>query len=110
MYVELNGKVYSNNSAVSILDIGEGEDALLCKTNKQDCCGTPPNRFGEFYYPNGVQVPVRRQGHGFYRSRGDQVVRLNRRDGVTSPTGVYCCDIPDDSGIFRKVFIMLINE
>ena len=110
MFFELNGKFYSNNSAVSIFDIGEGEAALLCKTNKQDCCGAPPNRFGEFYYPNGVEVPIHRREHGFYRNRGDQVVRLNRRDGVTAPTGMYRCDIPDESGMFQKVFISLLRE
>ena len=48
VYFELKGERYVNNSMVNILAIGEGDNALLCKTNKQDCCGTVPNRFGEF--------------------------------------------------------------
>ena len=62
MYFELDGKKYFNNSEISISDIGEGEHALLCKTDEEDCCATVPNRFGEFYYPNGVHVPVARVG------------------------------------------------
>ena len=46
VYFELNGERYDNNSMVNILAIGIGNSALLCKTNKQDCCGTVPNRLG----------------------------------------------------------------
>ena len=99
---------YDNNSVVSILAISEGDNALLCKTNKQDCCGTPQNRFGEFYYPNGVKVPIRIAGEGFYRDRGDQLIRLNRRQDTNSPTGRYYCVIPDASGVDQKIYINII--
>lgn len=108
VYFEINGKVYLNNSALPLSDVGEHENALNCKTNKEDCCGTPPNRFGEFYYPNGVQVPIARQQQGFYRNRGEQIVRLNRRQGVSSPTGTYRCEIPDTDGVNVKIYIKLI--
>ena len=95
---------------VNILAIGEGDNALLCKTNKQDCCGTLPNRFGEFYYPNRARVPIYGAGEGFYRNRGNQVIRLNRRDGVSSPTGKYYCEIPDADGMTNRVFINISEE
>ena len=110
VYFELNGKVYLNNSEVSMFEIGEGEQALLCKTDKKDCCGTVPNRFGEFYYPNGVQVPIAGFGDSFYRNRGEQLIRLNQRAGVAlseTSTGIYRCEIPDASGVVKKVFINL---
>ena len=80
VYFELKGERYNNNSVVNILAIGEGSSALLCKTNKQDCCGTLPNRFGEFYYPHGARVSIFITGDGFYRNRGNQMIRLNRRN------------------------------
>ena len=97
VYFALNGNVYSNNSAFPLRDIGEGERALYCKTDKVDCCGTPPNRYGQFYYPNGARVPIKTLQHGFYRYRGDQFVRLNRREGIriVSPRGKYMCEIPN---------------
>ena len=107
MYFELNGVVYTNNSAASLLEVGEGENALLCKTNRKECCGTPPNRFGEFYYPNGINVPIAKQRQGFYRNRGENVIRLNRRDGITSPTGKYRCEIPDASGSVQNIYVNL---
>ena len=107
VYFELKGITYMNNSAASLLEVGEGENALLCKTNNESCCGTPPNRFGEFYYPNGIKVPIAKQQQGFYRNRGEKIIRLNRRDGATLPTGRYRCEIPDASGYMQNVYITL---
>ena len=109
VYFELNGKVYTNNSVINIFSIGEDDSALLCKTDKQDCCGTVPDRFGEFYYPNGTKVPIRKAQDRFYRNRGDQLIRLNRRPGSTSPTGLYRCEIPDSSSVTRKIVANLIT-
>lgn len=109
VYFENNGEIYVNNSIINLNDVGEGEQALLCKTNRVDCCGTPPNRRGEFYYPNDIRVPISKQLHGFYRNRGAQVVRLNRRAGVTSPSGKYRCEIPDADGVMRNIYITLMQ-
>ena len=109
VYFENNGKVYTNNSVISISDVGEGEQALLCWTNWVECCGFPPNRQGEFYYPNGIQVPISKRLHGFYRNRGEQVIRLNRREGVNSPSGKYRCEIPDADGVMHNIYITLMN-
>ena len=108
VYFELKGERYENNSVVSILAIGEGDNALLCKTNKQDCCGTVPDRFGEFYYPHRVRVPINSARQGFYRDRGDQLIRLNRRADTSSPTGRFYCEIPDADGVNQKIFINII--
>ena len=106
MYFELKGDIYSNNSVISLSEIGEGErDALHCKTDNGACCQTRPNRIGEFYYPNGVKVPIARFQHGFYRNRGDKAVLLNRREGVQSPTGRYRCEIPNADGVLENVYI-----
>ena len=110
MYFELNGVVHPNNSAVSLFDVGEGENALFCKTKMEECCETPPNRIGEFYYPNGVQVPIAKLQQGFYRNRGEQLIRLNRREGVISPTGRYRCEIPDVDGVTQNIYITALYE
>ena len=107
IYFELKGNVYLNNSAIPLANIGEGTNALFCKTDKVDCCGTRPNRFGQFYYPNGVQVPIKIHRHGFYRNRGDQFIRLNRRGGITSPTGTFRCEIPNADDVIVKIYITL---
>ena len=108
VYFILAGELYGNNSRVSMDRVGEGKDgALICRTDKVDCCGDISNRFGEFYYPTGTQVPIKRAGQGFYRNRGDQVIRLNRRRGATSPQGKYRCEIPNASGETKNLYITL---
>ena len=109
VFFEIGGTAYPNNSAIHLLDVGEGENGLFCKTNRKECCRTPLNRIGEFYYPNGIQVPIAKLMHGFYRNRGEQVIRLNRREGITSPTGRYRCEIPDDSGVMQNIYITLMK-
>ena len=106
MYFEVNGRIYHNNSALKMLDFGERDDALLCKTTMEMCCRNP-NRIGHFYYPNGVQVPINARGQGFYRNRGDRMIRLNRRENINSPTGTFRCAIPDASGEMQNIYITL---
>lgn len=97
-----------NNSIVSLSKIGRGKNALLCKTKRKDCCGTRPNHFGEYYYPNGIKVPTAKLWQGFFRNRGEKVIRLNQRGGVTSPKGKYRCEIPDANGSMQNIYINLI--
>ena len=102
----LRNQTYLNNSLVALNDIGEGDNALLCMTDKPDCC-KPTNGplQGEFYNPNNTLVRTRAGGDALYRNRGPQVVRLNRRNNVLSPTGIYRCEIPDSSGRIRNIYI-----
>ena len=82
----------------------------FCAKQTRKCCGTVPNRFGEFYYPNGVQVPIANRQQGFYRNRGNQIIRLNRREGITSPTGTYRCEIPNADDETVKIYITLTGN
>jgi hypothetical protein len=50
---------------------------------------------GEWVYPNGSFVCIKDSGDDFYRNRGLGIVRLNRINNATSPTGQFCCVVPD---------------
>ena len=88
-------------------DIGEGGKALTCVTDGIVCCSTNE---GEWMYPNNTQVPIDRAGLDFYRNRGPQVVRLNRRNNAVSPTGQYRCSIPDANGVPQTLVANIIGE
>ena len=103
----LKGQPLANNSIIALADVGEIEDALICRTNFTQCCGMIPNRFGQFYYPGGDAVPIKKEQAGFYRNRGDQEIRLHRREGVSGPTGRFRCEIPDSNMVVRNLFITL---
>lgn len=96
-----------NNSVIKLDDVGQRENGLLCVTNRLACCGTPPDRHGDFYYPNGQIVPKLAASQAFWRDRGAKFVRLNRRDETTTPTGQFRCEIPDASGVLQNIFITL---
>ena len=73
-------------------------------TDNPDCCNDAANKMGEFYYPNNSAV-VFSHTNALYRTRGSQVVRLNKRNDVLSPTGVYRCEIADPSGRYQTIYV-----
>lgn len=97
-----------NNSVVLLEDIGEGDNALLCFTERLTCCDGG-NRAGEFFFPNGTLVQISSSNANFYRNRGIKHIRLNRRNDATTPTGRYRCQIPDASGELQDIFIHIGN-
>ena len=89
-------------------DIGENDKALVCVTDHEQCCQS--YRVGEWYYPNNTRVSTLGSGLDFYRNRGPQAVRLNRRNNALSPTGHYQCRIPDTNGVFQTLIAYIISE
>ena len=98
VYLKSKYKVYySNNSMISISDIGEGDDALLCITDLKKCCRRNQTlssfgTLGDWFYPDGVRIV---SDDMFYRNRNHSVVHLHRREDTTAPTGQFCCKVPD---------------
>ena len=105
VWFSLDGTVYQNNSNVILEDIGEGEDALLCITNQTACCRPPYSgaALGNWFFPNGTRVPSAVSKWDFYRSRGQMMVRMNRRRGGVE--GIYHCEIPDTLGFTQTIYI-----
>ena len=107
MFLSLNRHPIANNSYVDVNDIGEYDDALLCHTDKPDCCYPYYGlRVGEWYYPNGSRVRI--QGgyqDEFYRNRGAQIVRLNRRQGTFTARGLFRCEVPDINNNIQTVYV-----
>ena len=99
VYLALRGVHITNNSNINIRNIGQSSDnpngALQCITDNRRCCiGNP--RLGEWYQPNGALVQGTTSTTAFYRTRGDNGdVSLKRPSDVKSPTGQFCCEVPD---------------
>ena len=104
----LDGQIYANNSVFLMTDIGEGSKALVCVTDHEQCCQS--YRAGEWYYPNNTAVSTLGSGFDFYRNRGPQAVRLNRRNNALSPTGRYRCMLPDASGTLQTLVANIIGR
>ena len=110
----LRGRLYGNNSIVTISDIGVDSRSLLCLTNNIQCCRRFDGfleKLGEWYFPNnGSAVRVNSAGDNMYRNRGLIVVRLHRRNNAMMPTGVFRCEIPDANGVFKNIYIGVYLE
>ena len=57
------------NSIVTLEDIGEGDDALLCITDQRNCC-TPAQigtnvAYGNWFFPDMLMFPVQIAGGTF---------------------------------------------
>ena len=83
---------YTKNTSLFITDVGEGDsEAVLCRTDLEGCCVMGR---GHWIDPNGTNLEHRFENDNIFRSRGDMVVRLHRRNNATTPTGQYCCKVP----------------
>ena len=88
-------------------DIGDYDDALLCMTNRTACCRPPytgdMGAFGNWFFPNGTRVSSSGNQWDIYRTRGQMVVRMNRRRGGVE--GIYRCEIPDAMNEIQTIYI-----
>jgi len=105
----LNNVQYTNNSVVTITDIGTGGAALRCTTTFIDCCFSGPPPGTHWYFPNGSRVE-KTNTLLYYRSRTDAkksppgTVFLHRNpEGAT--TGIFRCEILDASGAFQSIYV-----
>ena len=105
----LGGQLYPNNSVVTLTDIGDrfNGPALFCLTPSTDCCSVSetPNEATvtrEWYLPDGTLLSS--AGTAFSREQVSSAVSLYR-NGATSPTGVFRCDVPDASGTSQSIFV-----
>ena len=106
----LNDIAYQNNSLVTLEDIGEAENALLCITDLTACCRCPytgemgPD-MGNWFFPNGTTIYTPGEGTDwdFYRTRGEMVVLMHRKGG--GEDGIYRCEMPDTLNVVQTIYI-----
>ena len=107
--LSLNGRAIANNSYVDVRDIGDSDDnALLCHTDKINCCRLPNK--GEWYYPNGINVKqywtskTASPDNYYYRNRGPRVVRL-KRVGNPHQRGLFWCEVINQNNENQTIFV-----
>ena len=113
MRFSLRGTTYHNNSIVTLEEIGEGDNALLCVTDLTACCRPPftdsieRSALGNWWFPNETRVPSSGVRWDFHRTRGQSAVLLQRRGGGAE--GIYRCDIPDEMNVTHTIYIGVYN-
>ena len=105
----LNNVQYTNNSVVTITDIGTGSAALICTTTYRACCFSGPPPGTHWYFPNGSRIS-NTNTLPYYRSRIDGQISppgsvLLHRNPEGTTTGIFRCEIPDASGAFQSLYV-----
>ena len=95
-YVSFMGVNLANHSYVDLTtvgeDIGDSGDTVRCHTDLETCCHSIQGiHRGEWYFPDGSIVY--RYSGDIYRRRDAQTAILFRSNDVTSPSGIYRCQI-----------------
>lgn len=101
--MELGPYQVKNNSLVSLSQIGAGDMALFCATDRS-MCTSDSDCDGEWYMPSGTAVNTN-NSEAFYTSRGDQTVGLNYITGGDPPTGIYHCEVMDRNGVTNYIYV-----
>ena len=108
VWFSLSGTTYQNNSLVTLENIGENDTAVLCKTNQTACCHQPfSDPIENWFFPNGSDFPSEADHYDLYETRGQMVVRMNRRKGGVE--GIYHCEIADSMNATQNIYIGVYN-
>ena len=93
-YVSFMGQTLANHAYVNFNLIGKTEtDSVQCHTDLTTCCdNTHGIHRGDWYFPNGNQLPFGGSSNDIRQHRDSKRVDLRRRS-ATSPSGMYRCDI-----------------
>ena len=95
------GQTLANHAYVDISLVGNddsGSDNVQCITDLATCCSGPQGQHrGDWYFPDGTQLPFNSPDVGIYEFRAAQRVDIRRDTNVNSPTGIYRCDIPTNA-------------
>ena len=97
-YVSFMGQTLTNHSYVDLSLVGTSDsNSVQCQTDLDTCCSsTEGSHRGDWYFPNGNRLPFTRDGD-IFEQRVSQRVDLRRLYSATSPSGIYCCDIPTNA-------------
>ena len=92
-YVSIStGAGLPNHSFVDLGTVGtDYRTSVWCRTDLGTCCRINDEDRGQWFFPDGVALQT---SENIYVVEKHQRVELRRANGVTSPTGIYRCEIP----------------
>ena len=100
----------SNNTLITLDDIGERERILFCSTDREDCCTNELNIGGHWFLPNGSKVLSRIDTQPFYIVLGNQTVGLNIMNSSELPIGIYHCEMTDKKNVTHYLYAGIYPE
>ena len=97
-YVSFLGETLANHSYVNLNLVGSSEiDSVRCHTDLSTCCSASEGvHRGDWYFPDGARLPFFGDGD-VYEYHEARRVDLRSVTSVSSPAGIYRCDIPTNA-------------
>ena len=81
------------------VDLGMVETSYMnsvqCRTDLSTCCKGIHR--GQWYFPDGAPLQNKSGDGDVYEFEAVMRHDLRRRNNATSPTGIYCCEIPTNA-------------
>ena len=98
VYISTNGQVLANNSYIIDTKPEVSSAALVCHTDKPDCCLT--SNEGEWYSieSDGSITVIFSKELNVTRSDQGTISISHITDSIPTITGTLCCNIPNASG------------
>ena len=110
VYLHHNGVFLENDSRMFINEIGantkSSQSAVVCTSDRIPCCRAIQH--GEWKFPDGSLVQSRSQQPTTYvrtRDNSGNVNLFRTNNLVTSPIGIFCCEIEDATGVDHMVCV-----
>ena len=107
---ESGGKILTNNSYIYYANISDGDSALKCVTDNDNCCND--SHVGNWTDERGRAVQQEAdEATCLYVTRGHGVISLNRMsDCILESSGLWRCDIPDSSEVMQSIYTYISND
>ena len=104
----------SNNTLITVNDARTYEAALLCSTDKTDCCTDIDTiaETGNWFLPNGskVLIPSKTNIQSLSITLGNQTLGLNITNSSELPTGIYHCEMVDKENVTHHLYAGIYPE
>ena len=102
--------ILTNNSYIYYANISDGDRALKCVTDSDNCC--TDSDVGNWIDERGRAV---HQGADettcLYVTRGHGEISLNRNSGcILDTSGLWRCDVPDSGEVMQSIYIYISND
>ena len=107
VFISHNGALIKHDSNILITDIGTSSpQQLVCTTDRTPCCKAH-NTAGDWFYPGGglVMHTGILQEFGRDRNANGEINLYRANSSVMSPTGRFCCRVPDANGVEQTVCV-----
>ena len=107
---EHGSRVLINNSYIYYANISDGDRALKCVTDSDNCC--TDSDVGNWTDGRGRAV---HQGadetNCLYVTIGHGEISLNRNSScIPDTSGLWRCDVPDSSEVMQSIYIYISND